>query len=123
MGSFRYFVAFVLLAIIATGCAPNTTTRFAWGDYEDSLYRYYKAPSELDSYREALREAIEDGEMDGRLAPGLYAELGYTYLEQGDVATARELFEFEMQNFPESRFFLGGLIQRISPQSLERALH
>ena len=118
MGTLRYLVAFMLLALFVTGCA-STTTRFEWGNYENALYQYYKAPSELDSYRQALREAIEDGETEGRLAPGLYAELGYTYMEQGDVTTARELFESEIQNFPESRPFLGGLIQRISPQSAE----
>lgn len=114
MGIFRYFVVF---AIFATGCVP--TTRFEWGNYENALYQYYKEPSELASYREALREAIDDGETEGRLAPGLYAELGYTYLEQGDDATALGLFEIEMQNFPESRVFLGGLTQRISQQSTE----
>ena len=110
----------MFLAIFASGCG-GPTTRFVWGDYESALYAYYKAPGELVAYREALREAIEEGEAEGKLAPGLCAELGYTYLEEGDLASATQLFELEMQNFPESRPFLGGLIQRLSPQSSDGA--
>ena len=117
MGSAKHQLLLLILGIIAASCAP--TTRFEWGDYETSLYQYYKSPTELDSYREALNEAIEVGRTDGRLAPGLCAELGYTYLEQGNIDAARELFEMEMANFPESRPFLGGLIERLSPQNTE----
>ncbi len=113
----RHSATLFFLAIIVASCAP--TTRFAWGDYENSLYRYYKDPAELASYREALTEAIEDGNTTGRLAPGLYAELGYTYLQQGDMAVANGFFEAEMTNFPESRPFLSGLMQRLAPQTSE----
>ena len=111
MGNYKFYILLLLIAVTASSCAP--TTRFEWGNYENALYQYYKAPSELVSYREDLREAIDSGVTEGRLAPGLYAELGYTYLEQGNLETASELFQSEMQNFPESRPFLDSLIKSL----------
>lgn len=117
MGNHKSCILLLLVAFAASSCAP--TTRFEWGNYENALYQYYKAPSQLISYREDLREAIDSGVAEDRLSPGLYAELGYTYLEQGNLETARELFQSEMQNFPESRPFLGRLIERLSQSAAD----
>jgi hypothetical protein len=95
-------VAFALVTLSA--CAP--ATRFTWGTYEDALYAYYKNPSEREEYRDALIAAIERGRTQMNVAPGLLAELGYLYLEDGNRARAQELFEEEMMLFPESRVFL-----------------
>ena len=95
-------VAFALVTLCA--CAP--ATHFTWGTYEDALYAYYKSPTERGEYRDALIAAIERGRTQMNVAPGLLAELGYLYLEDGNRARAQELFEEEMMLFPESRVFL-----------------
>lgn len=65
-------------ALTVTGCA--TPPRFEYGAYENSLYVYYKKPDTADKFEIALENAIKKGETSGRLAPGLYAELGYLRL-------------------------------------------
>jgi hypothetical protein len=57
-----------------------------------------------------LIEAIDRGRAKNNIAPGLLAELGYLYLEDGDQARARALFEEEMARFPEARPFLVRII-------------
>jgi hypothetical protein len=92
------------------GCA--TPARFEWGSYDASLYAYSKRPDQLSRYEDALEAAIEKGRADGRLAPGLQAELGYCYLGEGKRKAAIELFESEMKDFPESRPFLSRIIMQ-----------
>lgn len=94
------------IATVLGLCACAPATRFNWGNYEDALYRYYKSPLERDAYRTALTDAIDRGRAQNNIAPGLLAELGYLYLEDGDQVRARALFEEEMTRFPEARPFL-----------------
>lgn len=99
-----------LVAVTLAACAP--TTRFEWGSYEGSLYAYAKRPDQKETFRVALVRAIEKGRQTNRVAPGLNAELGYLYLEDGDTQKAVALFEEEMRLFPESRKFLTSVVTR-----------
>lgn len=105
----RTTVAMIVIGLIVA-CA--STNRFVWGDYENALYLYYKQPEYLDEYIRALEAAIVDGHAENKVAPGLLAELGYIYLVQGDSVRARELFQEEIDLFPESGVFLYGIIER-----------
>lgn len=102
-------------ASLLFACAPQT--RFEWGDYEPSLYAYYKSPSEKAQYEAALVKAINLGKKSNKIAPGLYAELGYMKLEAGDIAQAQANFDEEMRLFPESRPFLSGVTKRMAPST------
>ena len=44
MKQLRAIAVCFVAAVLLTECAP--ATRFTWGGYEDSLYRFYKNPSE-----------------------------------------------------------------------------
>jgi len=100
----------LIAAVLLTQCAPQT--RFEWGNYEGSLYSFYKNPSDREAYKKSLTDAIERGRAKNVIAPGLLAELGYMYLEDGDNVRAAALFREEMQLFPESRPFLTRIIDR-----------
>ena len=102
-----------IAAGLLCACAPQT--RFEWGSYEPSLYAYYKNPSERAQYEAALVKAIDAGKKSNKVAPGLYAELGYMRLEDGDIAQAQVNFDEEMRLFPESRAFLSGVTKRMAP--------
>ena len=109
------------LALVALGaCVP--TTRFEWGTYEGSLYAYTKQPTQKEAYRTALVRAIEKGQKTNRVAPGLNAELGYLYLEDGDAQKAAALFEDEMRLFPESRKFLTSVVARARGESASQTI-
>jgi hypothetical protein len=103
--------AIVLVGCTAVACAP--ATRFEWGNYETTLYAYAKHPEARDAYRNALVAAIAKGQASNRVAPGLYAELGYLRLEDGDRDEAIRCFEQEMLLFPESAQFMSGVIARV----------
>ena len=114
-------IALCIIAIIGlTQCAP--ATRFSWGDYESSLYVYYKSPNEREVYKKALTDAVDRGRQRNDIAPGLLAELGYLYLEDGDMVRATALFREEMQRFPESRLFLTRIIDRATGTPVARGM-
>jgi hypothetical protein len=103
-------VAVLGACALASGCV--TLPPYEWGGYESSLYAYAKHPEQRPQYKAALEQAVSRGRQSNRVAPGLLAELGYLYLEDGDAAHAIPLFEEEMKLFPESRSFLNGVIAR-----------
>ncbi|MAN73640.1 MAG: DUF4810 domain-containing protein [Cytophagaceae bacterium] len=94
---------------------------FEYGSYESSLYTYYKKPDMREKFRTSLEKAIEKGEQTDRLAPGLYAELGYLYLQDGDVKTATAMFEREAAAFPESRYFMTSINERLGQAPSEQS--
>ncbi|MFW5660415.1 MAG: DUF4810 domain-containing protein [Oceanicaulis sp.] len=97
-------LACAALAATVAACAP--TSRFEWGNYENSLYAMYKNPEAVSAHETSLRAAISRGQATNRVAPGMHAELGFMLLERGDQAAAREQFAEEIRLFPESRTFL-----------------
>jgi hypothetical protein len=99
-------------ALAVTACA--TPPRFEYGAYEPTLYAYYKKPEMADKFEAALEKAIEKGEKSGRLAPGLYAELGYLRLLQGDQPGAVDMFQKEATSFPEANFFMTTIVRRLN---------
>lgn len=109
----------LLLAATASACAP--ATRFEWGAYESTLYAYTKTPTARDAYRTSLVEALRKGEETGRVAPGLNAELGYLYMEDGQTADAIRYFEIEKRQFPESQRFMDGVISRLRSNTTQGA--
>lgn len=94
-----------------SACAP--TSRFEWGTYENALYAYSKTPEAKEAYRNSLVSALRNGEASNRVAPGLNAELGYLYMEEGRTAEAIRYFETEKRLFPESGHFMDGVISRL----------
>ena len=105
-------VALACISIVSA-CAPQQ--RFEWGSYERDLYRYYQNAGDRENYKNALIRAIDRGEETNRVAPGLYAELGFLHWEQGDLAEAQQYFEREMELFPESRVFISSYIDASAP--------
>lgn len=105
----KKLVASAILVAVCAGCAAPKS-RFEFGSYDQSLYRYTKSGEARAEYVEALEKAIAKGKSTNRLAPGLMAELGYIKLELGDQTAAIALFEAEMAAFPESSIFMQRII-------------
>ena len=98
------FVTTLVAIAFASACAP--VSRFEWGAYDQQLFRYHQEPENRGDYMQALERAIERGEATNRVAPGLNAELGYLFWEEGRYDEADVRFRREMELFPESRGFL-----------------
>lgn len=103
-------------ALAVTACAP--ASRFEWGAYEQALYAYAQNPESRPAYKASIERAIEGGQKRNAVAPGLHAELGYLYLEEGDPAAALEHFQQERVLFPESAVFMNRVISQIAPSKV-----
>jgi hypothetical protein len=108
--------AVVLAAVaLASGCATDTS-RYAWGPYEEHVWRMCEDRDAVEIGQE-IREisaAIEKADAESRpVAPGIHAELGYLYAISGNPDSAVQQFEIEKSLYPESTVFLDGCIARM----------
>jgi hypothetical protein len=98
--------------LFLTGCVTQHPSRYTWGDYDGSLYAYYKNPAKSTAYMEALSKIVsEAGASQKTIAPGLYAEYGYMLLQQKKTDEAIVYFNKEKQTWPESGYFMDGMIK------------
>lgn len=103
----RLLFVFVL-ALFGSGCAPQT--RYAWDGYDDRLYSYYKTPTESDQFTEGLYEIIQEGDAEGRVPPGIYAEYAYMLYERGRYPEAVSWYQKELNKWPESKVLMDKMI-------------
>lgn len=94
-------IGVAMLALSACATAPGP--KYEWGNYETSMYGYYKNPSDASGLIKAIEAAIIKAEKTQRpVAPGLYAEYGYLLMVQGRSQDAIANFEKEKGLWPES---------------------
>lgn len=114
----KTFLTLLLLTATLTGCvvAQPTPTGFYWGNYSRDLYSYRKDPSPatLARFKTTLEKIIKEADINSsrRVPPGVYAELGKIYLEEGDKEKALQLFEQEATHFPESSVLMSSLMEK-----------
>ena len=107
----------IVLALIAaaalTGCATNNSL-YDWGGYDALLYQSYKKPENVAQNRQKLEAhifAVEQGR--GKVAPGLYADLGTLFLQAGDREKALSNFRKERDLWPESAGLMDAMIKNL----------
>ena len=105
-----------LLALLAqlAGCASPTI--YSWGHYEDILYVMYSAPDNMPPERqlELLEADYQKARSQNKpVPPGWHAYLGYLYYQLGKADQARQEFETEKAQFPESAVFMDRLLSRL----------
>ncbi len=79
------------------------------------IYNMYEKPgSETPSEQVSkVVQTIQEAEQSGkRVAPGMYAHLGYLYALLGDSKSSRMAFDAEKRLFPESAHWVDGMLQR-----------
>lgn len=104
-------------ALAAAGCSSAAPTKYAWGGYQDSLYRMYVHRDGFDPAAEAHRLSLELEQakaMDRRVPPGVHAHLAYLCAAAGDGAGAAAHLAAEKAAFPESATFVDGMLRRMS---------
>lgn len=109
-----FFTAFILLFFSA--CATKKPLYY-YGDYSREYYNYKKnmSPESELELQKAIEEAITKADQGQakRVAPGMYANLGYIYLKQGNSQKAKESFIKEKSIYPEATHFMDRLINKI----------
>ncbi|MDA0197117.1 MAG: DUF4810 domain-containing protein [Bacteroidetes bacterium] len=105
---------YTFFLLFFSSCAPNTF--YSWNGYDDVLLEYYQNPNERAEYIKSLEEIILKSEDGGNIPPGLYAEYGYVFYEEGAYEQAIIYFEKEHAVWPESRIFMNKMIRNANSQ-------
>jgi len=106
----------LVLTLFLSACSQKKPLYY-YGNYSDE---YYQSEKELShesqlQLQKAIEEAIQNAPQgtSGRVAPGLYANLGYLALKESQNKKAIEYFEKEKALYPESAKFMNRMIQKI----------
>lgn len=112
-----YLLAVTAIGFLMSGCSSQPKPFYVYGNYSESYYASKKdisADTALE-LQKSIEYAIEnaDQSISGRVAPGMYANLGYIYLKSGDMNKAIENFKKEKSIYPESAHFMDRMIKKI----------
>lgn len=110
----KRMIAPFLAVFLVTGCATQQDIYY-WGEYEQLIYDFYVEPGSADPQMqiEKLTADIQKSESLGkRVAPGIYAHLGYLYAVQGKDSQSKAAFMEETTLYPESIVFIDGMLSR-----------
>jgi hypothetical protein len=105
-------LAVLLLGLGAIGGCASQRTQYDWGNYNQSLYSYYKHPEKAAELMLSIQKIVDSAARGRRpVPPGLFAELGYLQLQQGHVQEAVFAFQAEEVHWPESKVFMDRMIR------------
>jgi len=107
----------VIVVLMLAGCGANRNTKYAWCDYDSTLYEYYKAPAQKEEFVKTLKETIDEAESENRVPPGIYAEYGFAMYERGKMEQAVLYYQKESDKWPESRFLMAKMINNAQKRS------
>lgn len=105
----NYKIIIMLTMVFFVGGCATQGVQYYWGDYSQTLYDLKKKPGAETEQRHIaeLEEIISKSDEKGfRVPPGVQAELGYRYAQQGDSEKASGYFQAELATYPESRLFI-----------------
>jgi hypothetical protein len=108
----RLLIPLVLTAFLMLGgCVQN---RYNWNGYDKGLYEAYKDPNQIVALQIKLQETVDALEKEKQVVPpGMYAELGTLYLQDGDVEKAKTYYAKERSAWPESKTLMDVLIKNL----------
>lgn len=107
----KYLPLWLALPLAFAGCkSPDT---YYWGHYESVVYTIYAKPDK--AAPELLASQLEQDEhkaasVNKPLPPGFHAQLGNLYAQSGKTDLARQEYEKEKQQFPESAVFMDRML-------------
>ena len=114
-------VLLVLFTLMLSNCS-SPKPLYYYGDYSEEYYHSKKelTPEARIALQHSIEEAIQNADegSSGRVAPGMYANLGYLYLKAGQTKMAIANFKLEKSIYPESAKFMDRMIKKI--EALER---
>jgi len=112
----NFSIALISLVWLA-GCATIQVSQsgFYWGSYSHTLYDFKNTPSdETRAKHIAELNAIiqKSNELNLKVPPGIYAELGLYTLEDGKEDMANKLFNHELGIYPESKAMINQILKK-----------
>lgn len=113
-----HYIIMISAILFITGCNnAQPKPLYVYGDYSSRYYTLKKEPSPASAIelQKSIERAIKNvnGSSSGRVAPGMYANLGYLYLKNGKTDKAIANFQKEKEIYPESTYFMNRMINKI----------
>ena len=112
------------IGFLLSGCSSQPKPLYNYGDYSESYYHAKKelSPDSALELQKAIEYSIENAanSRSARVAPGMYANLGYIYLKGGKTDKAIESFEKEKNIYPESAHFMNRMIKKVETAEGEK---
>ena len=95
-----------------TGCQA-TKPLYPYGSYQSNVYEHFKnEDSAVTEENEALEQTISESSRNKlQVGPGIYAHLGFLYLQSGQRDTGLGYLQKEKQLYPESATFIDFLLK------------
>jgi len=117
-------LACIGLILLLSACAQPKQL-YNYGGYSDNYYKLKKqtTPENKKALMECIEKAISEAgkSQSGRVPPGMFANLGYLYLQDGNSQRAISLFEKEKETYPESSQFMERIIAKVEHAEKEGA--
>ena len=115
----KFIIAFPVLMLLAS-CATESGL-YRWYGYDQNLFSYYQKPETAEEFRIKMETAVQEVEKGGgRVAPGIYAEIGTLYLQKGDRTSAVLWYKKERDVWPESVSLMDALIAALQKTDSQR---
>lgn len=111
----RQFIWLFLAIVLVPGC--STPSIYSWGHYEDLIYGAYAAPGKVspELQVEKLEADIQKARSKNlRMPPGWHAHLGHLYFQLGKLDQAKQEFQTEKAEFPESAIFMDRFLAKLN---------
>ena len=101
-----------LIAVVLSGCVASN--KYNWNGYDKGLYDAYKDPSQITALQIKLQATVDALEQQKQKAPpGMYAELGTLYLQEGLTDKAKTYYAKEREAWAESKTLMDMLIKNL----------
>jgi hypothetical protein len=101
-----------LLVATLAGC-QSTKPLYHYGSYQSNVYEFFKnedgsASNEIAELEKTLQDSAARQQPAG---PGLYAHLGYLYIQSGQTDTGIDFLLKEKELYPESAQYIDFLLK------------
>ncbi|MBN2896385.1 MAG: DUF4810 domain-containing protein [Campylobacterales bacterium] len=121
----RRLLVFLPLLLLLFGCSEGPKPLYHYEDYSARYYDFKKNPSpqSAEELMKTLQRIIDRAPQSAsmRVPPGIHAHLGYMYLQQGALASAKAQFLQEKAIYPEATQFMDRLIAQIDAKESHEA--
>lgn len=108
----KILLAAALSVAALSGC-QSTKPLYHYGSYQTNVYEHFKnedstVPEQIEALEKTIRETNRNKLQVG---PGIYAHLGFLYLQSGQRDTGLGYLQKEKQLYPESTQFIDFLLK------------
>lgn len=108
----KLMLAAALSVAALCGC-QSTKPLYHYGSYQTNVYEHFKnEDSSVTEQIDALEKTISETNRNKlQVGPGIYAHLGFLYLQSGQRDTGLGYLQKEKQLYPESTQFIDFLLK------------